>query len=184
MTFKVSQKPRRGQNRPKSKNLPFQWLSRHLKSHGKGRTSQNQRICPSNGLQGITRTIERAYKSAEQDSNLQRPKATDLQSACFPICISADLSAVRGTRTPSPLPRIAGFQDRSGTIAASQRSTRSGIRTRTSFRTHGSEPCLYNQFHAPGHISTGEGSRTLRTPLLRRVRIPFRHSCVSVSGGT
>ena len=142
------------------------------------------RKSPSDGPQGITRTIERAYKSAEQDSNLQRPKATDLQSACFPICISADLSAVRGTRTPSPLPRIAGFQDRSGTIAASQRSTRSGIRTRTSFRTHGSEPCLYNQFHAPGHISTGEGSRTLRTPLLRQVRIPFRHSCISVSGGT
>ena len=61
------------------------------------------------------------------------------------------MSAVRGTRTPSPFPRITGFQDRPGTSCGiTAKSTRGGIRTRKSLRTHSSGPCLYNHFHAPG----------------------------------
>ena len=45
------------------------------------------------------------------------PKATELQSACVAILhiCRCCMSAVRGTRTPSPLLRITGFQDRPGT---------------------------------------------------------------------
>ena len=61
------------------------------------------------------------------------------------------MSAVRGTRTPSPFPRITGFRDRPGTSCGiTAKSTRGGIRTRKSLRTHSSGPCLYNHFHAPG----------------------------------
>ena len=61
------------------------------------------------------------------------------------------MSAVRGTRTPSPFPRITGFQDRPGTSCGiTAKSTRGGIRTRKSLRTHSSGPRLYNHFHAPG----------------------------------
>ena len=45
------------------------------------------------------------------------PKATVLQTACLSILhiCRCCMSAVRGTRTPSPLSRITGFQDRPGT---------------------------------------------------------------------
>ena len=66
------------------------------------------------------------------------------------------MSAVRGTRTPSPFPRITGFRDRPGTSCGiTAKSTRGGIRTRKSLRTHSSGPCLYNHFHAPGQNING-----------------------------
>ena len=119
--------------------------------------------------------------------NLQHPKATELQSACL-VCLHICryfISAVRGNRTPSPFSRITGFQDRPGTSCGiTAKNPRGGNRTRMSLRTHGSGPCMYNHFHAPGQIlSTGEGGRTLKTLLLRQVRIPVPSLLQSTSGG-
>ena len=88
------------------------------------------------------------------------PKATVLQTACLSILhiCRCCMSAVRGTRTPSPLSRITGFQDRPGTSCGiTAKSTRGGIRTRKSLRTHGPGPCLYNHFHAPGQSVQEKG---------------------------
>ena len=40
------------------------------------------------------------------------------------------------------------------------------------------QTACFNSFCISADISTGEGIRTLKTTLLRRVRIPFRHSCL------
>ena len=61
--FKVSQKPRQGQDKLKSKPMPFQRPSRCLKSHGKGRTSKNQSLCPFRGLQGVSKASARAKQA-------------------------------------------------------------------------------------------------------------------------
>ena len=82
------------------------------------------------------------------------------------------MSAVRGTRTPSPFPRITGFRDRPGTSCGiTAKSTRGGIRTLKSLRTHSSGPCLYNHFHAPGQNIKGQTTPEVVRPQLYEIHL-------------
>ena len=73
--FKVSQKPRQGQNKQKSKLVPFQRPSRRLKSHGKGRTSFNRRpvlrLILSSGASALSEAFKVSQKPRQGQNKLQ-----------------------------------------------------------------------------------------------------------------
>ena len=72
--FKVSQKPQQGQNKQKSKPLPFQRPSRQLKSHGKGRTSFNRRpvlrLILSSGASALSEAFKAVQKPRQGQNKL------------------------------------------------------------------------------------------------------------------
>ena len=66
--------------------------------------------------------------------NLQRPRATELQSACLAILhicrFFCDFSVVREISSARPLHSLLGLQDYFALVVISQRSTSGGDRTR------------------------------------------------------